>query len=87
MLSSSVLLPGAGQYHVQLFFAELILKPPLAHVFDLDINGLPALRCFDIWQQAGGGGSHGLHATFLARARTRSQWLGGPEGHQQGHLS
>ncbi len=83
-LAGSLLLPAAGQYIVELFFMELYWSAAGERVFDLDINGLPALRCFDIWQQAGGG-KRSLVVTFLARARARSQWLSAPKAYPKGY--
>ena len=65
-MAAAIPVPAPGQYAVQLFFSELYFQSAGQRVFDLDIAGLPALSCFDIFYAAGGP-DRGIVATFLVR--------------------
>lgn len=65
--------PAPGQYAVQLFFSELYFQSAGQRIFDLDIAGLPALSCFDIFLAAGGP-DRGIVATFLVRPGNGCWW-------------
>ena len=65
-MAAAVPVPAPGQYAVQLFFSELYFQSAGQRVFDMDIDGLPALSCFDIFHAAGGP-DRGVVATFLVR--------------------
>ena len=72
-MAAVVPVPAPGPYAVQLFFSEIYFRSDGQRVFDMDIAGLPALSCFDVYYAAGGL-DHGLVATFLVRPESAC-WL------------